>query len=402
MKKLLQGLIIFFLFQDLLFNNFYYFTYLDELLLIVLPIITVLSIYKNNFKLKLYKSEILGLISLIIIVIIGIISTKLNGYIDMKMAIYSMITTLKGYLIYYCLRIVSKDIKIDNNILKNISLILKYTIYTLSILLIINIPLNFLKSYGIRFGINSVAIGFSHPTELTFFCIIALTIILIYNYQNKIKRLNLVKILVLMLIVFAGRTKGLIFIAMFLGGNIIMNFTRTISAKKLILLIPIILIVSFPRIQSQFFGGDNGARGVLYRTAMHIANDNFPVGSGFGTFGSHVSRVNYSPIYSIYGVDSIWGLSRDNSTFITDAYWAMILGENGILGLVLVGILLYGIICPLLTAKYNSKIKYIIMVFIGYTLTSSIAEPIYTSNKSAILFICIALFNTLLSNGEFE
>lgn len=76
------------------------------------------------------------------------------------------------------------------------------------------------------------------------------------------------------------------------------------------------------------------ARSALYGASLEIAGDNFPLGAGLGRFGSHMSRVEFSPIYAEYDLTRIRGLQEDNGNYITDTFWPMVLGENGIFGLI--------------------------------------------------------------------
>jgi hypothetical protein len=76
------------------------------------------------------------------------------------------------------------------------------------------------------------------------------------------------------------------------------------------------------------------ARVALHYTSVLIAIDHFPLGSGLASFGSHASRVYYSPVYHEYGLSRIWGLSPTYPAFITDTFWPMVLGQGGIVTLV--------------------------------------------------------------------
>src|SRR5699024_8630698 len=76
------------------------------------------------------------------------------------------------------------------------------------------------------------------------------------------------------------------------------------------------------------------ARFALYATSFKIFGDYMPFGCGLGTFATHASRVDYSPIYGEYGIDYIWGLSKSYSAFISDTYYPS-LAEFGVVGLVL-------------------------------------------------------------------
>jgi hypothetical protein len=76
------------------------------------------------------------------------------------------------------------------------------------------------------------------------------------------------------------------------------------------------------------------ARFALYSGSVHSAVDYFPLGAGFGRYGSWMSRVDYSPLYDRYGMSDIRGLRRDKPQYITDTFWPQILGEMGVGGLV--------------------------------------------------------------------
>jgi hypothetical protein len=74
------------------------------------------------------------------------------------------------------------------------------------------------------------------------------------------------------------------------------------------------------------------AREALYRGALVVAADYFPLGAGLGRYGSWMSRIEYSPVYHDLGFDTIWGLKPSFPHFITDTFWPQILGEIGVFG----------------------------------------------------------------------
>lgn len=81
-----------------------------------------------------------------------------------------------------------------------------------------------------------------------------------------------------------------------------------------------------------FGGAIDSARYQLLTKSFEIAKDHFPLGSGFGTFASYYSGVRYSPLYKIYGLSTVNGLSMSNRSFMSDSFWPMILGQTGWLG----------------------------------------------------------------------
>lgn len=72
----------------------------------------------------------------------------------------------------------------------------------------------------------------------------------------------------------------------------------------------------------------------LYAASLAIGRDEFPLGAGIGQFGSHLSRDDYSPLYERYGLNQVALLRPDDPQAATDAFWPMVLGETGWIGLV--------------------------------------------------------------------
>jgi hypothetical protein len=75
------------------------------------------------------------------------------------------------------------------------------------------------------------------------------------------------------------------------------------------------------------------ARTALYAASVAVARDHFPLGAGLGRYGSHVSRLFYSPLYAEYGLSDIFGLRQARPIAVVDTFWPMLLGETGIFGL---------------------------------------------------------------------
>ena len=75
-------------------------------------------------------------------------------------------------------------------------------------------------------------------------------------------------------------------------------------------------------------------RVALYAASLAIARDHMPLGGGVGRFGSHLSRDDYSPLYARYGLDQVALLRPDDPQAATDAFWPMVLGETGPIGLI--------------------------------------------------------------------
>jgi len=71
---------------------------------------------------------------------------------------------------------------------------------------------------------------------------------------------------------------------------------------------------------------------ILYAVGWRVASSAFPLGAGFGRFGSYASVLDYSPLYDQYGLSSVYGFGPDDPRYVTDAYWPSVMGETGFLG----------------------------------------------------------------------
>ena len=81
-----------------------------------------------------------------------------------------------------------------------------------------------------------------------------------------------------------------------------------------------------------FQESDDAARYALYAYFPTILADYFPLGSGLGSYGSHVSGEIYSPLYYKYGMNNYYGMSPDYYAFIADTYFP-VLAEFGVIGI---------------------------------------------------------------------
>lgn len=112
-----------------------------------------------------------------------------------------------------------------------------------------------------------------------------------------------------------------------------------------------VVLVAWPKVEFYFISGaaeaftnatspdemsEMIARPVLYATMFLVLCD-FPVfGSGLASFASHSSSsyVNYSSLYTDYGISQVYGLSERMSDFVADTYYP-VLAQFGIVGIIL-------------------------------------------------------------------
>jgi hypothetical protein len=133
------------------------------------------------------------------------------------------------------------------------------------------------------------------------------------------------------------------------------------------------------------------ARSALYGASVQIARDRFPLGAGLGRFGSHMSRVKYSPVYHAYGLDRIRGLQANNSDYVTDTFWPMVLGETGIIGVIAYAAFLLALLLSLWRAIGRQSDRLLRAFCLGSlavliaAVVESLATPMFVAPPRAYL-----------------
>ena len=127
--------------------------------------------------------------------------------------------------------------------------------------------------------------------------------------------------------------------------------------------------------------GVESARAMLTLAGPFVAWDHFPFGSGWATFGSAFSGQPYSPVYGMYRMAGIWGLTPEDPAFISDTYWPMILGQTGFFGfagflLALVVFVKRVLKMRELPGSYASSLLILAQLLISSTSESALANPL--------------------------
>ena len=245
-------------------------------------------------------------------------------------------------------------------------------------------------------------------TNPTFFIssYVMIAAVLIAESINKNRTFLLLDCL---LIFLAQRSKGYIFIAflviiLILGEkwitkilNIFLGSDKEKVNPLRVIVAVIVLglmfyVVGKPRLERFLALGLASARVALHVVGIRVLADYFPLGSGFGTFGSYLSGEYYSNIYALYGIDRVWGMSKNFYSFISDVFWPYIYGQFGLFGL-----LIYGkIILDIFFRQFRSGIadsSRIAMVTVWiYALIASPSEAYFTNGTGVQMALILGLF----------
>lgn len=246
---------------------------------------------------------------------------------------------------------------------------------------------------------------FEHTTNYAT-CVASIALIYLF-YGNYTLKERLIFILLLSAGLASGRAKyaGFFVLASFL----VLYFDDIkrfrLDFKTILLLLVMtsgIVFVAKDKIDLYFVQAVTGeekdmlARAVLYATSFEILQDYMPFGSGLASFGTHASGEFYSDIYQQYEIDMVWGLTRQQPSFIADTYYPS-LAQFGVVGVGLFCLFwLFVLLKFVRLSKQSGQVKYFVLFLLiaGYLFIENIAEAAFTSNKGFFMMMLLGLILT--------
>lgn len=151
---------------------------------------------------------------------------------------------------------------------------------------------------------------------------------------------------------------------------------------------------------ANYFLNDQTARYNLLYYGLVTLKNCFPIGAGFGAYGSAVAADHYSPLYVQYKFYNIFGLSADKLSFANDGLWGELFGQFGVLGTICF-IAVFVIMFFGLYKKCKTNYAKFAILYIALILTmGSIGTKTFMHFVIAPVFILLALWSKASENDE--
>lgn len=192
-------------------------------------------------------------------------------------------------------------------------------------------------SYGTRYGLRAYFFLFNNAARLGYI-IACCMLVIILQEKSKIKEILYIGLCVFNMIL---TTKGVVYIVLvcFAVFMLLWRGKEKLTPAQVVPLAIAGTVASTVQINS-YIKDYNSPRIRLIRYGAVTANDYFPFGSGFATYGSDMAARNYSVLYYRYRFHKLYGLSPTDGSFLNDCYLAMVIGQFGYIGLIAYIILL--------------------------------------------------------------
>ena len=392
-------LLFIFLFYTLLFNEpltkaISIFGYEDELLAVFAIPLWVLSLVKKK-RSEVKTGATPFVIGFLLCCLAGSVFYKYQPFLQVAMP--DLLLCTKFWLCIYSGAILFKNLDIVKYA-KNIYFHVKLIIWVYFLLSILNMGTGIFGYFDYRFGFGSNALFYSHPTVLVGSC--SFLIVIILALMPYVKRSFFYIALASIAMCTTLRSKAiadaLIFVLVY---YFITVRKQKFTIKSMLPFVPVVFFIGWSQVEYYFVSlGEGSARAQLLVKSFQIAKDHFPVGAGFGTYGSYYSAVYYSPLYYKYGLNTIYGLSKELYSFICDSFWPMILGQAGFVGTVLYAIAVIKLFQRLTQIKKNNLFFYVSAIgAMSYLLVESVAATAFVHPLSMPLAMWIGI---LISNAN--
>lgn len=367
------------------------FSYTDEIITLFLGLYLAASIIAKKYRPNKYEKS--ALFFMLLFYFFGALATLIHDFQnDIFYGLASGIFSIKAFVCFFGVRAYLQNKKISNRNLYRILKIVETPLLPVAALLILDQFVPLFPYASRRFGVKCSLFIFEHSTELAGFAVGSLLLSCFIREALSFKPRYLRNYLPAFIIIFiAGRYKALAFYALFVCVNIVLPLMKNFKLRYFVVGIPPAVLVAYDQITVYFTDLTMTARGMLYRNSFLIIKDFFPLGTGFGTYGTEFSRARYSPVYYMYSLQNIYGLTPRASGFVCDTMWPAVLGETGILGSLAIAGFLYNMVKDIQHANIvNRKNRFILYSLLIYLLIESVAETIFMNPKGCLIFILLA------------
>lgn len=359
----------------------------------VFLIIFFFGIVLNSKKIyysKLPTNYIKILLLFVCVVIIGSAGSLINGLQPIKTAILDLFLFSRFIIAYifisFCLDKKEK-VFIYQVIIKG----LKIITWLNFCLLVLNLVFQIFPIHDVRFGIASQKLMYSHPVYLATTSYIAWVIL------SKQKNATMYIVMSIVLILVTMRSKIIILLSTYFLFKLFQHISKKASfILQLLGGISVIglLSISFQQtIYYKLINTETAARSLLVTNALKIAKRHFPFGSGFGTYGSYASFINYSPLYQTLGMNKRYGFVSDHFSYGMDSYVSMLLAQFGFMGTVMFLLLIVYLLMNFYLQK-SETIECNKIMIILFIISSFFTESLFNTELGIFLFIIFGLCNT--------
>lgn len=372
------------------------FNYSDEVIGIILVAVVIFRAMKS--QITLLKFERYMLVFMMIFEVFGLISGFFYDFQSKVYVLTDAYTCSKFFIYYLCARLLTQG-KLDEKYFFSINRICKIIAVIFFVLTLHDAffsPWFLVTDY--RYFTRSVALFFEHPE---FLARASITIIFLLAYNYRYYKHNIYYIFMLTIVMLLTfRTKAIIAVLllyMFYLYFVKFNFRSLLPVG--VGAVGGAVYFGYDSLYKYYIQNDKFARKILTEDSVKIANKYFPLGSGFGSFGSNIAAQYYSKLYLKLGYyrmkDS--GLQEGKEgNFLSDTFWPTVIAQSGWIGFAAFCMAILSMLTYIINSR-KTDIYYfwVALSIIVHDLISSFAAPAFFYPSAMAPFLFLGLITSI-------
>ena len=382
-------LIVFYLlvFQSPLEMSVPILTYIDEGFALLGLFFVIWQALKTG-KLAMKKTDAGIVVLMLIFVAVGLLGNALFRYQPMEAVLIDLYTNLKFFLAIisgYAVFTICETERTGQMLLGHA----KMLCLMFFVLTCVNYVIPIFPTAGIRYGLPSIKLFYYHPTYLAGAVIMLLAVQLLFFEKKSIPFMAMGLFVVCATLRGKAIAGALTYVVI---AYFVIWYRKKLRVWHMVALCLAAITVAWEQIYFYFIElSGESARSVLTSTAIEIMRDYFPIGTGFGTYASASAMEHYSPVYYMYGINQIWGLSEDFRAFGSDSFWPIIIGQTGFIGTLCFAGVLVLLFLRLSRVRATNRNAYAMGLFaFAYIMICSTAEPAFHNSVAIGLSFTIS------------
>lgn len=349
-------------------------TYSDDLICLILLFCLIIRSLRKRTVVE-GKGELFAIVFYTLYLSIGVFCGSMHDYQKIRYILLDMFTCSKFIIVYFASKVLSEKY-IDDDFLFSLNKGLELMAVVLFVLTLHDLLFTpFFEKSEYRYFTNSIKLFFYHPEALARACA---GVIYPLAYNMKKKKENIIYILMLCFVMFfTFRMKSVAAMVIFL---LLYIYRKYISGKNIALLfaVAVLICLVIGRGQMKFyFSMPEIGRTKLVTDSVTLANEHFPLGTGFGSFGSNAALEHNSLLYEnmgYYDKNNKWAVKE----YLNDAFWPIVVAQTGWIGTVFFCL---AILCLLLKGVKLYKTEFfsgwVILMVLLYDLVSTLGSSAF-------------------------
>lgn len=309
-------------------------SYSDEVLTVIYIVIIAIIFFRNK---KVDRTLHYVLFVFFSVILIGLLSNFLSR---LKILPFPMVTDilmslklLITFTFYYSISSASTRDHVSNSLRRfsQISILVLFILGTISQFINTNLTLT-----ERRYGLKPFNFVYDFAGDTGFLVIAFLLIMLMHS--KKLSKIDYMYILLGSIVILeTTKIQVMVFPIALICMGILKKFKLKLNTLSILIIGLVLLLAGYSQLHEYFLDSTHySPRKIMLLDSIRLANQNFPLGTGFGSFGSEMASRYYSPIYFSLGYIYLYGLNGNMEvSALNDNYLAMIIAQFGWVGAIL-------------------------------------------------------------------